>query len=193
MYNRNTPHRLVRVMLNLTFKRRLLEMILDFVIILLAFYLAFITRYGLFLSEVRLTLFTQALPVALGVSYLLFLLTGVYQSVWRYIGVDDFVRYFKAAAGSMLAVGGAVYLLYFLRNDLGARSLYSNVDSLPPAFVAYSPSLFLLFAVFLFLGLATSRSSFRVLDRLFGQQARTNNARILIVGAGDAGEMGLYR
>ena len=181
----------VRVMLNLTFKRRLLEMILDFVIILLAFYLAFITRYGLFLSEIRLMLFIQALPVALSVSYLSFFLTGVYRSVWRYIGVDDFVRYFKAAASSMLFVGGVVYLLYYLRVTQGIRTIYTAADPLPPVTIAYSPSLFILFAVFLFLGLATSRSSFRVLDRLFGQQMRTNEERILIYGAGDAGEMAL--
>jgi FlaA1/EpsC-like NDP-sugar epimerase len=46
-----------------------------------------------------------------------------------------------------------------------------------------------IFAVFLFLGLAASRSSFRILDRLAKKRSRPAEQPVLIIGAGDAGEM----
>jgi len=57
----------------------------------------------------------------------------------------------------------------------------------------YSPVIFILFGVFLYLGLVASRSSFRILDRLYGrqQQSRSDKANVLIYGAEDAGEIAL--
>jgi FlaA1/EpsC-like NDP-sugar epimerase len=49
--------------------------------------------------------------------------------------------------------------------------------------------LLVIFAVFLFLGLAASRSSFRLLDRFAKKRPRPAKQPVLIIGAGDAGEM----
>ncbi len=176
---------LAQIVLNLTFKRRLLEVSLDFVIILLAFYLSFVTRYGLNLSEERIGYFLQALPVALVVGYLSFFLNGVYRGVWRYVGVDESIYYFRASLSAVVVSALLIYSLYALRaaNTAGAEA--------PPPMAAYSSALFLLFGVFLFLGLAMSRSSFRVLDRLFSLPARSAEEKVLIIGAGDAGEIAL--
>jgi UDP-GlcNAc:undecaprenyl-phosphate GlcNAc-1-phosphate transferase len=56
---------------------------------------------------------------------------------------------------------------------------------------AYSLSITFLFCTFLFLGLAASRSSFRVLDQLYSLQTKTSDLKtaILIDGADDAGVM----
>lgn len=162
-----------RIMLALTFKRRLLEVILDFFLIGITFYLAFLTRYGRAMSMVTLELFLQALPVALAGAYLSFFTFGVYRGVWRYVGVDDLVRFLKAALGSVALAVAGIYLLY--------------------ADEGYSIETGLLFGVYLFLGLAASRSSFRVLALFSGNRARARAAeeQVLICGAGDAGEMAL--
>ena len=162
---------ITRIMLELTFKRRLLEVILDFFLIAIAYYLAFLIRFGLAMNEVRIELFLQSFPVALAAAYLSFFFFGIYRGVWRYVGVDDLVRFIKATIGCVILA------------TAGISIIFSQEE--------YPPLTFLVFGGFLFLGLAASRSSFRVLDVFAGRQARAEEDRVLILGAGDAGEMAL--
>jgi FlaA1/EpsC-like NDP-sugar epimerase len=121
------------------------------------------------MNEVSLELFLATLPIALVGTYVSFFIFGVYRGVWRYVGVDDLMRYAKATGGSVLLIALAVTLL-------------NTIGPVPPR-------IFILFAVFLFLSLAASRSSFKVLDQIYGHQKRDKEERVLIIGAGDAGEM----
>ncbi len=52
-------------------------------------------------------------------------------------------------------------------------------------------TLLLYYGIFLFFALAFSRSSFRLLDTFFQQHVRMEEQSVVIVGAGDAGEMAL--
>ena len=158
-----------RLIVELTYRRRLLEILLDFFLIGLAFYLAFLLTNGTALSEADLQLFLTALPVAYLGSYLSFFYFGVYRGVWRYVGIDDLLGYGKAAFGGALSVAAAIYLI------------------LPHE--AYPRGLVIWFGLSLFVLLAASRSSFKILDMVYGRQARSQEERILIIGAGDAGEM----
>jgi UDP-GlcNAc:undecaprenyl-phosphate GlcNAc-1-phosphate transferase len=177
----NRSSRFVRVMLELTFKRRLLEVILDFVIIVLAYYMAFVTRYGLYLNPNKLNLFLQTLPIAVVGAYLSFYYFGIYKGVWRYIGVEDLFRYLKSAIGCMVIVAGAILILF--PDQPRWPFQHTSTD--------YSFTIFVLFGVYLFLGLAASRSSFRIMDSLSSWQTKVAEQRILIYGASDAGEMAL--
>jgi UDP-GlcNAc:undecaprenyl-phosphate GlcNAc-1-phosphate transferase len=168
---------LTRLMIDLTYRRRVLEALLDFFLIGIAYYLAFLIRYGLGLNEAQLELFLQSLPLALACSYLSFFVFGVYRGVWRYVDFDDLLRYAQASLGSLALMAGTIFLL-----GLADRALWRN---------SYSHLTILLFAVFLFLGLAASRSSFVILDRFSGQRTRQGETHVLICGAGDAGEMAL--
>jgi UDP-GlcNAc:undecaprenyl-phosphate GlcNAc-1-phosphate transferase len=160
---------ITRLMLELTYKRRLLEILLDFFLIGIAYYLAFFTRYGLSMNDDTWNLYLATLPVAYGGAYLSFFLFGVYRGVWRYVGVGDLLNYLKAALGSVALAAGAIFLL--------------------PGFPDYSSLLPVLFGVYLFIGLAASRSSFKILDQAYARQVHAQEQRILICGAGDAGEM----
>ena len=162
---------ITRIMLELTFKRRLLEVALDFFLIGVAYYLSFLTYFGFSMDAGGLELFLRSFPIALAGTYVSFFAFGVYRGVWRYIGVGDLLRFLEAVLGCAVLVAGAVFLLY---------------PSQP-----YSLKIFIFYAVFLFLGLAASRSSFRILDLLSGRQTRQAEQRVLICGAGDAGEMAL--
>jgi UDP-GlcNAc:undecaprenyl-phosphate GlcNAc-1-phosphate transferase len=162
---------ITRFMVEITYRRRILEVILDFFLIGIAYYLAFLTYQGFFLDNRTFSLFLQTLPVALVGAYVAFFTVGVYRGVWRYVGLDDLLRF------------GEVSLLSSLLTVLGIFA-FRHPDP-------YSPVLFVLFGLFLFMGLAASRSSFRVLDLFSGQQARVGEQRVLICGAGDEGEMAL--
>jgi FlaA1/EpsC-like NDP-sugar epimerase len=80
-------------------------------------------------------------------------------------------------------------LLRYLKAAAGSVVVLALVETFVFRPLAYSPVIFLLFAIFLFLSLAASRSSFRILDLFSVQQEKPSEQRVLILGAGDEGEM----
>ena len=166
-----------RIMLDLTMRRRLLEVLLDFVLIGIAYYLAFLTHYGGIMDFDRLALYLATLPLALGSAYLSFFMLGIYRGVWRYVGLSDLLRYIQAALGSYILLAAALF-------TLGSLNLLPGEQS-------YDPIIPLFFGGYLFLGLAATRSSFKILDQYTSRRMQRGELRVLIVGAGDAGEMAL--
>ncbi len=163
---------ITRLMADLTYKRRLLEIGLDLMLIGVAYYLAYWTRYGLDMTAQSMALFLRSWPLALGAAYVSYYLIGVYRGVWRYVGFNDLLRYVRGALAAALLTW------------LATRLIYPGGD--------FTADVFLLFAVYLLLGLAASRSSFQVLDRLYSfQRGRKGQVNVLICGAEDAGEMAL--
>ncbi|MGE5124090.1 MAG: hypothetical protein ACM3H7_06195 [Acidobacteriaceae bacterium] len=162
---------ITRIMLDLTFRRRILEVSLDFFIIGIAYYLAFLTRSGFILDAVRMEVYLQSVPLILVSTYLVFFVLGVYRGVWRYVGMDDLLRYGAAVVGSLILSAAAVVIIY-------------------PAH-GITLDIFLLYGIFLFLGMAASRSSFRVLDLVGRMRIKAPQERVLIYSAGDEGEMAL--
>ena len=161
-----------RWMTELTYRRKLLEIMLDLALVASSYYLAYWMSYGLDMTSTSMALFLQSWPVALASAYLMFYLVGVYRGVWRYQGIDDLLRFVGAATGTAIITYLLVLLLY-------------------PGQV-HSPDVFFLFAVFLILGLSGSRSTFVILDRFYYRQhAAADGDRVLLVGAGDEGEMAL--
>lgn len=168
----SVPGNITRLMVDLTYKRRLLEMILDFFLIGLSYYLAFLTQGGLQVDAQQMDLFLQTSPIALASAYLSFFVFGAYRGLWRYVSVEDLFLYARAALGAVFLTALAVYILYTTQ--------------------VFSPVILFLFAVFLFLGLAASRSSFRILDWLYSRRkARPEKFKVIIYGAEDAGEIAL--
>ena len=163
---------ITRFITNLTFKRRLFEIIFDLLLIGVSYYLAFWTRFGLNMTTTSMDLFLLSWPVALGISYGSFYLFGIYKGVWRYIGINDLLRYVGAAIVS------------------GVFSWLINRMIFPGQ--AFTTDVFLLFILYLLIGLAGSRSSFIVLDRLYAQNiSLPKQENILLYGAEDAGEIAL--
>ena len=160
--------KLTVVLATLTYKRRLLEVILDLFVIAFAYYLAFALRYQFSLSESLMKLYLTSLPIVVASTYVGFFLFGIYRGLWRYTGLEDLMRIAKGvAAATVLSMAGLIFFYRF--------SGYARI-----AFVAYG--------VLLFLGVAGSRLSFR----LFGLAvARTRKEKIpvLVYGAGDGGEV----
>lgn len=166
-----------RIVLDLAFRRRLLEVFLDFILISLTFYMSFLVGYGLRMNGILLGRYLSALPVVLISAYLIFFALGVYRSVWRYIVLSDLMRLFAAAVGTVIFAAGIFYLLGAIQPQFWESSL------------APVPLVLGLFAVFLFLGLAASRSSFRIISFLQPRQDNRQFSPVLIYGAGEEGMM----
>jgi UDP-GlcNAc:undecaprenyl-phosphate GlcNAc-1-phosphate transferase len=163
------PGALSRMLVELTYRRRLLEITLDLLLISIAFYMSFLVYQGFHMSDAYLELFQRTLPLAISTAYISFFGFGVYRGVWRYVGLDDLIRFIKSIASTVT--------LLFLVDFIFLRG-----EDLPL-------SIYLFYAVFLFLGLSTTRSSFKILDQASSQQRSMKEERVLIYGAGDAGEM----
>jgi UDP-GlcNAc:undecaprenyl-phosphate/decaprenyl-phosphate GlcNAc-1-phosphate transferase len=152
----------------LTYKRRLLEVILDFFVIAFAYYLAFALRFDFYLSESLMMHYLTSLPIVLIATYIVFFLFGIYRGLWRYTGLEDLV-----------CIGKAVVCATVL--SLATLVFYSRFDG-------YSRIVFIAYGLLLFLGMAGSRVSFR----LFGlavTRTRKEKIPVLVYGAGDGGEV----
>jgi UDP-GlcNAc:undecaprenyl-phosphate GlcNAc-1-phosphate transferase len=167
------PGMMTRLMIGLTGRGRILEIALDLVIISVAYYLAFWLDYGFSADIIGLEIFVRSLPVVLASAYLSFFVFGIYSGVWQYIGLSDLLRFFWAVLGCGILLGVSAHFLF------------------PETH--YSLSIVILFCVFLFLGLATSRASFRFLDQVYSRKIHTaeQTASVLIYGADDSGVMTL--
>jgi UDP-GlcNAc:undecaprenyl-phosphate GlcNAc-1-phosphate transferase len=161
-----------RWIVNFTFKRRIFEIIFDLLLIGVTYYLAFWTRFGLNMTTTSMELFLRSWPITLVITYGAFALLKVYSGVWRYIGVNDLMRYVVAA----LLAGGVTWGM--------VRLVFPGQP--------FTADVFLLYILYLLIGLSGSRSSFLILDRIYNRQAPgIKKENVLLYGAEDAGEIAL--
>jgi UDP-GlcNAc:undecaprenyl-phosphate/decaprenyl-phosphate GlcNAc-1-phosphate transferase len=156
-------------LVDFSYKRRIFEVLLDVVLIVLAYWSAYAIKFEPFSDSPAWKLFLRTLPVVVVVRLAAFLLFGVYRGIWRYTSIDDLMAFAKAvAAGSLVSV---IIVLFKFR------------------FEGYSRAIFVIDALVMLSLLAGSRIAFRffrqVLPAANGHKAR----RVLIYGAGDAGEL----
>lgn len=161
-----------RFITTLTYKRRLFEIMFDLMLIGTTYYLAFWTRFGLDMTSLSMDLFLNSWPIALFAAYLSFLVVRVYRGMWKYVGFSDLIRFAEAV------------ILAVVITFAGVRLIYPQQP--------YSVDVFFLYGIFLYLGLAGSRSSFQLFERLSNQQRHVSEKmKVLFYGAGDAGEIAL--
>lgn len=160
--------RLPALFISLTYKRRLLEVILDFFLIPFAYYLAFVLRFDFRLDADNMNLYLTSLPLVLTATYGAFFLFGIYRGMWRYTGLEDLLRLAKGVVGGTLLAVAAILFFYH--------------------FAGYSRTVFILYSLLLFLGTAGSRLSFRLFSLLV-TRSPSEQAPVLIYGAGDGGDL----
>jgi UDP-GlcNAc:undecaprenyl-phosphate GlcNAc-1-phosphate transferase len=160
--------KLTVLLTTLTYKRRLLEVVLDFLLICSAYYLAFGLRFDFQLNSSLLTLFLNSLPLVLMATFAALLFFGIYRGLWRHTGLEDLVRIAQAVACGTLLSTAALSFAYRL--------------------VGYSRMVFIVYGLLLFFGIAGSRLSFRLFG-LYLRRRREEKVPVLIYGAGDGGEI----
>ncbi|MEW5766784.1 MAG: nucleoside-diphosphate sugar epimerase/dehydratase [bacterium] len=141
-------------------------LITDIVLISIALMLAFLIR-----SEWTTGFYFQyakILPFAIFIRLAMFRFFGLYQGIWRYTGVTEFFSVFKAVS---LGSGIIITLTLFLEKNTGYFLSLLTIDwMLDIGFISGS----------------------RFMPRLMAQFRKSSyipRAKVLIIGAGDAGEM----
>jgi UDP-GlcNAc:undecaprenyl-phosphate GlcNAc-1-phosphate transferase len=161
-----------KLFIELSHKRRLFEVLLDALIIPLAYYAAYLIRWDGSIPDQQLQVFLRTVPAVVGLKLILFLVVGMYDGLWRYASIKDLVQIIKITLGSSALTAFAILAAY--------------------GFVGPSRGVLVLDALVLLLMVAASRTSFRIFHELLrpGTAAVDPNKRpLLIYGAGDEAEL----
>ena len=156
-------------LIDLSYKRRIFEVLLDLVLITLAYYCAYVLRFGAMAESGAWRIFLQTLPVLVFVKMATLLVMGVYRGIWRYTSVGDLINIAKA-----VVIGSVVSMLALLFKF---------------RFESLSRTVFILDAMLLLMMLAGSRMAFRLFRQMLPTTKAREGCRVLIYGAGDAGEL----
>lgn len=156
-------------LVDLSYKRRIFEVLLDVILIILAYWSAYAIKFGPFSNSPAWNLFIRTLPVLVFVKMSAFLVVGVYRGLWRYTSIDDLIVFVKAVCLS--SIGSLLAVLFVFR------------------FEGFSRTAFVIDGVLMLFFLAGSRMAFRLFRQLLPSGGGRSGRRVLIYGAGDGGEL----
>ena len=131
------------------YKRRIFEVLHDLLLIVLAYYAAFLLRFDGQLVEPFYRRLLESLPVVIAVQVSAFLALGLYRGLWRYTSMSDLATLMRAVGGAWLATVVALYLVFRLEG--------------------FSRGVLVMDGILLSLGIAGSRVGFRLLRTYLGR------------------------
>jgi FlaA1/EpsC-like NDP-sugar epimerase len=146
--------------------RRLIVIVTHMVIPVATSYLAFWLRFDGRIPAADVALWQSTLPALLAVRTISFVPAGLFQGLWRYTSVWDLRNLVVGVIGGTVAFYGIVHLFFGI--------------------VQYPRSIFVLDSLLLIFVLGGLRLLPRVYRDMVG---KGRGKRVLIIGAGDAGEM----
>jgi UDP-GlcNAc:undecaprenyl-phosphate/decaprenyl-phosphate GlcNAc-1-phosphate transferase len=159
----------VRFVQGFPFKRHVATILVDLVLMVAAYYAAYLLRFERDFEAYRRMLEATVIPMV-ACQLAAMALMGAYSGLWRYASITDLVRVVRA-----LTVGtgaGVIYVGFATRFEDQSRAVFV---------------LDWLLLVFL---VGASRASFRLLGEVL-REPRPDARRVLIYGAGDGGELAL--
>lgn len=148
---------------------RLAVVLHDLVMVWLAWYVTNVVRYSMVPGADAVPLFTMELPFVLVAQALVLWWTGLYRGLWRFASVPDLWNIARAGALGSLAITLTLFLV-------------TRLENVPRAVLLLYPLTLLLF-------LGVPRMLYRLWkDSRYGDSDRTPAKRVLVLGAGRAGE-----
>jgi len=160
------PKRQASLAFELSYRRRAIEVLLDFVLIVACYYIAYGLRFEFDFEAFQRHRFYDSLPMVVAAGLPAFFYQGVYRGVWRYAGMSDVPKYLSASLlATLLGLAGSAVAFRF---------------------EAFSRSVFVIYGLLLFFALAGTRLSFRMMDEALDR--RRPGRGVLLVGAGNGGE-----
>ena len=149
--------------------RRSILFFLDIILITLAYFLTFELRFEFFVPSPFVDLLRMTFLYVVTIKLVLFAIFGLYNSLWRYVSIDELFKLIIAAT-----LGNVIIYLISIGFDLNIPRSIILIDWI--------------ITIFLTGGL---RLSYRVVRRAYQSINRDEDdlQRVMIIGAGDAGSM----
>lgn len=157
----------------LLYKKQIIQIIIDIILIIVAYFSSYLLKYEGIIDNYNLSLIEKSLPLIILIKLLTFSVFGLYRGEWRYTGISDLIKIFQATFfGSLITV---VVLVFTFR------------------FEGYSRFVFINDYIITFLLIGGVRILIRILKEYFSSIMLSNRGTrgipVLIMGAGDAGEL----
>ena len=149
--------------------KRIIVIVSDTVSIALAYWFAFALRFNFSIPEMHYKMFFATLPVLVVIRVLCFYFFGLYSGVWRYASMNDLLRILKATTLSSF--------LFFIYVGF----VYHLMD--------FSRSVFVIDWFIIVCLIGGSRFFYRLFREFYPVRAGEEKKKVLIIGAGSAGEM----
>jgi len=150
------------------YKRVIFEVICDFVLICLAYMSSYIMRYEGIIDHYNFGLIAKSLPIIIVIKLLAFSVSGVYGNIWRYIGLNELLNIVKGI--TLGSIASVVVMVIAFR------------------FEGFSRMIFVLDAMVLLILMSAVRIAFRIFREQLFVSFEGQGRRVLIFGAGDAGD-----
>ncbi len=157
------------VLVEVTYRRRLLEVMLDFVLVSLAYYAAYLLRFEGNLRG-NFDMFLKSLPILIAAQIISSYFFGIYKGVWGSTGIHDLLDYGKAVTTATVLTVLVLLGLY--------------------RFSGFSRAVFVIYWVLMIVLMSGSRLSFRMLDEALGHRGK-DGKKAIIYGAGIGGQFAL--
>jgi FlaA1/EpsC-like NDP-sugar epimerase len=149
-------------------KKRIFLFFIDLVSITGAYYLSYFIRFEWRIPPAEISMFLKTLPLVIIIRLSTFYYFKLFRGIWKYAGINDLKIIFQAVtAGSILIVFSITYLFHFY---------------------GYPRSVFIIDWSLVMLLVGGSRFAYRLFQEIYPFGV-TEGKRVLIFGAGDAGEM----
>ena len=102
------------ILIDITYKKQLLLVILDFGMISFAYYLSYRLRFDAGAFTIYFNVFLNSLPAIIACKLIVFFGFGIYRSLWGYMSTSDVFLYLKASTvASLLGVAAVTFLYRF--------------------------------------------------------------------------------
>jgi UDP-GlcNAc:undecaprenyl-phosphate GlcNAc-1-phosphate transferase len=167
-FSRLKGQKFTPILIELTYKRQIALVLLDFFLVAFAYYLSYRLRFDSDDFSHYFKVFLNSLPAVIACKFIAFFGVGIYKGFWRFLSTADVWQYLKASLfGSLLAVVTVTYLFRF---------------------ESFSKGIFIIDWILTTAMLLSVRASFRFfLDTIKRQSME--GANVLIYGAGRGGEI----
>jgi UDP-GlcNAc:undecaprenyl-phosphate GlcNAc-1-phosphate transferase len=102
------------ILVELTYKKQIVLVILDFCLIAFSYYLSYRLRFDSFQFPYYFKVFLKSLPAVIACKLAAFFFMGVYRSLWGYLSSSDVAVYLKASTlASFLSIAAVTFVYRF--------------------------------------------------------------------------------